>query len=197
MTLECIFLHLNEKYLPIYHFSEKHALNISATQADVMAAVRDYQPGEDPFFRCAIILRELPIRILDRMQRRTGMPRQPFGMDNFTLLEQRDNQELAFGLAGRFWKSDYGQEKVIDAEAFLAFSAPSAAKLVLSFTAEKLDETHTQLTTETRVLCLDKEARRKLAPYWYLIRPVSGLIRLRMLSAIRRSAGNRTHNTSI
>ena len=46
----------------------------------------------------------------------------------------------------------------------------------------------TELTTETRVLCADAGARRRFLPYWYLIRPASGMIRRVMLREIRRSA---------
>lgn len=183
-----IELSLSEQYLPACHFSEKHALNIAATQADVMTAVLGYRPEDDLFFRCAITLRELPIRISDRIQQRPATSRQMFGIDNFTLLAQRDNQELAFGLAGKFWQPSYGQATVINAEAFQAFCEPGTAKLVLSFTAEMLDQTHTRLTTVTRVHCQDKAAQRKFATYWYLIRPISGLIRLRMLKSISHSA---------
>lgn len=179
---------LNDSYLPVYHFSEKHALNIAAPQANVMAAVLEYRPDNDRFFRGAIALRELPIRLFDRIQRRTATPRKAFSLDNFTLLEQRDNQELVFGLAGKFWQPDYGQVAVSDAQDFQQFNEPGAAKLVLSHRLEKLDENHTRLTTETRVFCLDKEARKKFTPYWYLIRPVSGLIRLRMLHSVSKIA---------
>lgn len=40
------------------------------------------------------------------------------------------------------------------------------------------------LSTETRIVCADRSAQRHFAPYWYLIRPVSGVIRRRMLRAI-------------
>ncbi|WP_201742261.1 hypothetical protein [Mangrovicoccus ximenensis] len=42
--------------------------------------------------------------------------------------------------------------------------------------------------TETRVFCLDRAAERAFAPYWYLIRPVSGLIRRRLLAMAARAA---------
>lgn len=183
-------MQLNEKYLPTFHFNERHALNIAASQADVMAAALDYRPESDLIFRCAIAARELPMRMLDLLKRGRGTSQPAFGMDNFTLLEQRGDQELAFGLAGKFWKPDYGQAPVMDAADFLAFCEPGAAKLVLSFAAEKLDESHTRLRTETRVFCMDDEAQRKFAPYWYLIRPVSGLLRRRMLVSIRQSVAN-------
>ncbi|TPG60796.1 hypothetical protein [Ewingella americana] len=179
---------LNEKYLPVYQFNEKHSLNILAPPADIMAAVLNFCPQNDWLIRYATAVRELPIRLLDLIQSRPASSRQAFGMENFTLLEKKGDRELAFGLAGKFWKTDYGQTTIKDAAEFLAFSEPGTAKLVLSFTIEKLNETHTQLTTETRVFCLDRNAQRSFTPYWYLIRPVSGLIRLRILKAISQSA---------
>lgn len=185
---------LNDKYLPVWHFNEKHALNIAAPQADVMAAVLAYRPDNDGFFRGAIALRELPVRLLDRLQQRTTTPRKAFNLDNFTLLEQTDKQ-LALGLAGKFWQPDYGQVTVMNADDFQAFNQPGAAKLVLSYHLEKQDDNHTRLTTETRVFCLDSQARRKFTPYWYLIRPVSGLIRLRMLRSVSKIATEKLFNS--
>lgn len=189
-------MHLNDKYLPAFHFHERHSLNIAAKQADVMAAALNYRPESDLIFRCAITARELPMRVLGLMKRQRGSSQPAFGMDNFTLLEKKGDQESAFGLAGKFWKSDYGQAPITDGADFLAFCEPGAAKLVLSFEAEKLDDTHTRLTTETRVFCLDQEAQRKFAPYWYLIRPVSGLLRRRMLVSIRQNTANGVRPTT-
>lgn len=177
-------LPLNNKYLPLFHFSEKHALSIAAPQAVVMAAVQAYRPENDKFFRAAIALREIPVRLFDKLRGRTMVSRPAFSLENFTLLERNDDHEIVFGLAGKFWQPDYGQVSVVDAKAFQLFNEPETAKLVLSYYAEKLDDTHTRLTTETRVFCLDNTARRKFAPYWYLIRPVSGLIRRRMLHSV-------------
>lgn len=181
-------MHLHEKYLPRHHFSERHALDIAAPQSRVMTAARDFRPDGDSLFKYAIAARELPMRALHRLQGRTDPLQPSFGMDNFTPLEQRGDQELVLGLAGKFWQTDYGQARIADGPSFLAFNAQGAAKLVLSFVAQPLNATHTRLVTETRVFCLDAEARRRFTPYWYLIRPVSGLIRRRMLNAIGRNA---------
>lgn len=181
---------LSEKYLPVYQFNERHSLNILAPQADIMAAVLNFCPQDDWLFRYATAVRELPIRLLDLIQSRPASFRQVFGMDNFTLLEKKGGRELVFGLAGRFWKADYGQSIITNAVDFLAFSEPGTAKLTLSFTVDKLSERQTQLTTETRVYCLDKNALRRFTPYWYVIRPASGLIRRRILKAISHSARN-------
>lgn len=46
----------------------------------------------------------------------------------------------------------------------------------------------TLLSTETRAIANDDDARRRFAPYWALIRPASGLIRQDILRAIARQA---------
>jgi hypothetical protein len=44
------------------------------------------------------------------------------------------------------------------------------------------------LVTHTRVHCPDEAQRRRFAPYWFAIRPVSGLIRQRLLRRIAQLA---------
>jgi hypothetical protein len=68
---------------------------------------------------------------------------------------------------------------------FDAFHEPGAAKLVLAFSAEPGGRL-TRLTTETRVHCLDRRALLSFAPYWLTIRLPSGLLRRRMLRAIKQ-----------
>lgn len=177
---------LDEKYLPHYHFQEIHALKIRATPAQVMQAVLNYHTQQDLFFRYAIALRELPIRLLDKLVSTDPPHRPAFSLDNFTSLEHIDNQSIIFGLVGKFWTLDYGQQPISDAASFLTFNQAGSAKLTLSFTIKELDSEHVKLTTETRIFCRDREALRRFTPYWYLIRPVSGLIRYRILTGIRR-----------
>ncbi|BAK84760.1 hypothetical protein GLX_23480 [Komagataeibacter medellinensis NBRC 3288] len=59
---------------------------------------------------------------------------------------------------------------------------------MLSYTLQPLTRGTYRLTTETSVFCPTSATRRRFAPYWYLIRPVSGLIRRRMLAFIRKQA---------
>lgn len=181
-------MHLIDKYLPRYQFSERHTLNISASPAAVIAAACAYRPESDSFFRRMIAMRELPMRVLSRLRQRDAEAAAPFGLHNFTLLEQAEDRELVYGLAGQFWKLDYGQASIADGSDFLAFDRPGTARLALSFTAQRLDHARTQLTTETRVFCQDHDALRRFTRYWYLIRPVSGLIRRRILVGIRNDA---------
>lgn len=173
---------LNIKYLPHYSYREKHSLEMLGSPQEAMTAIMNYQTDNDIFFRYAIALRELPHRLLQKSE-----PAKPFSFDNFTLLEKDGDQEVILGLLGQFWKLDYGQIIIQYPAAFLAFNQPSCAKLTLSFSVQQLNTTHIRISTETRVFCLDKEALFKFRPYWYLIRPVSGFIRHRILRQIQKS----------
>ena len=138
-----------------------------------------------------IALRELPARLMPRDK--PSPP--PFGLHNFCLLEQ-DDSALVYGLIGRFWQAEYGLEQVADGAGFLAFAQPGVAKLALGYVVSPLEGGRCRLVTETRVFCPDDASRRRFTPYWYAIRLVSGLIRRRMLRAIKTASEKRVVNHS-
>ncbi|MGX7347333.1 hypothetical protein ACWM9A_15925 [Acetobacter pasteurianus] len=179
---------LIDKYIPSFQFSEQHSLEINAQASDVLHAAINYQPDNDSIIRAAIIIREFPNKLIDRIKGNSLSAQRSFSLRNFTLLDHLENHEVVFGLAGRFWQADYGQVLLQDRKDFVRFNDHGAAKLALNFSVERLGNNRTRLATETRVCCLDVEAKRKFTPYWYLIRPVSGLIRRRMLATIGRMA---------
>lgn len=172
-----------DSLLPRFDFSERHAIIIRGPASDSLNAAEAYRLQDDPFVRWVIRLRELPGRALNRLTA------PPLDRDNFTPLG-RTEHALAFGLVGAFWRADYGLRTIPSPDAFMAVQQGDLCKLALGFTAIPLDETTCRLTTETRVLCLSDEARRRFTPYWFLIRPVSGLLRRRMLRGIRRTVEN-------
>ncbi|MDQ0437732.1 hypothetical protein QO014_002124 [Kaistia dalseonensis] len=180
-----------DDYLPDYDFSERHCRNVAARPDTIIEAASAYRAESDPFFRAMIGVREIPMRLAGWLGgRRAGLP-PTFSLDNFTLLDRRDGSELVYGLVGQFWRSDFGLVSIADGTAFRAFDRPGIAKLVLGFSTEPGAGGLTKLTTETRIFCPDPVSRRKFAPYWYLIRPVSGLIRGRVLTSIRRASEKR------
>ena len=175
---------LLDRYLPEFSFKETHWHDIPASQTDVMAQAMKFRPEQDAFIRHMIALREIPMRLRGRLDTNKPANANPFGLDNFTLLEQSGDAEVAFGLIGKFWRLNYGQVRCEDTSAFQTFDTPGMAKLVLGFSTRPLGGGLTRLSTETRVYCTDRAAWAKFAPYWYLIRPVSGLIRKRILRSI-------------
>lgn len=166
-------------YLPAHHFGERHEAVIGAGAQEVLAALPALDTLDDPLIRRMIWLREWPNRLLSR-----GMEVVPFGLHAFTLLEQ-SAAGLAYGLVGRFWRLDYGLEAIADGAAFRVFDRPGVAKLVMSFEAHPLPDGRTRLVTETRIFCPDRASWLRLLPYWLVIRPVSGLIRRRILGAAK------------
>ena len=94
---------LIDDLLPVYQFSEIHSCQIAATPTKVIERVPGYRPDLDPFFKTAIALRELSMRL----SRKANDCPPPFGFDDFTLIGRRDD-EIVYGLVGQFWQSDFG-----------------------------------------------------------------------------------------
>lgn len=185
---------LLDKYIPSSSFTERHKLLVNAAPDMVLKAARAFRAESDPFFRKMIGLRELPMRMGRIFLRKQTPPPPPFSLDDFSLLEQ-DSSELVYGLVGRLWRPDFGLIQVPDGAAYCAFKEPGVPKLAFNFSVAKRDDGMTELATETRVFCPDHGTRLKFAPYWYLIRPISGLIRERALASIRASSENPSHLT--
>lgn len=164
------------------HFSERHDRVIDAGAAAVLDAVGTLQVTEDPLIRAFLALRELPARI------KGGKPVTPFGLDRFTPLGREGNECLWYGLAGEFWKTDFGlRNRDIVAGLFHGRSV-DCPLLLLEFTTEALSPGRCRLVTRTRIFCPDPRARRFMTLYWFCIRPASGLIRRRILKQIARRA---------
>lgn len=178
---------LGERYLPQFQFVERHQLPLRATPRQALDAVGELAVHDDPLVRALLHIREAPARLAGMLgwsNRLEG--RATFGLHEFTLLERDADQALAYGLVGRFWRSDFGLEPVDDANAFSAYAEPGVAKLLLGFHCTPGADDGTTLHTETRVYCPDRRSRLLFTPYWLAIRPASGLIRRRLLAAIQR-----------
>jgi hypothetical protein len=181
-------MELIHRLLPEWQFGERHALVLDGVSPErAYASIVPGLSAEDPLIARAIALRETPGRLLRAVgMSRNALPSRPFGFHSFALLGEVPGREVAFGLAGRFWQMDYGLRRIADTEAFMAMT--DQPRLVLNVCVEPLDGQRCQLVTHTRVHCPDEAQRRRFVPYWVLIRPVSGLIRGRLLRRIARLA---------
>ncbi|MDM0023155.1 hypothetical protein [Variovorax saccharolyticus] len=180
-------MQLIETYMPTFQFRERHALIADASPAALLDAALLPGATDDSWAKAFIRLRELPDRLFGSFGASSGLAqRAAFGIDDFMYLGREADRELAFGLVGRFWQRDYGLVTLARPEQqFASYFEPGLAKLVLNFSTETLPGGQTRLATETRVHCVDSAALRRFTPYWWLIRPVSGLIRRRLLARIR------------
>lgn len=179
---------LIDHHLPTYQFVERHTLRVAQPLRDVLDHVTTPQVAEDPFALGMIALRETPARLGRKLGLATHLPDRPFGLTDFVLLERRGDEELVLGLAGRFWQPDYGLVPFVDATDFARIGLSGVPRLVLQFATVQRPDGSTLLSTETRVHCPDPPSLRRFRPYWWLIRPVSGWIRRRMLQRWARAA---------
>lgn len=174
---------LLDTVLPRYQFVETHRLPMCAPPARIMAGIRAYRAGHDPLVRTAIAMRELPARLLGHRAGRM------LDLDDFSVVGQEGGTDIVFGLMGAFWRPDYGLVPIASPQAFTSGQRTDLCRLAMGF--HIITDAHgsgAMVVTQTRVDCPTAALRRRFAPYWYAIRPVSGLIRQRMLRRIRTMA---------
>lgn len=160
------------------HFQERHSRIISASPRACLDAVETFKSETDPLIRFCLGVRDLPGRLIE------GHLAHRFSMESFTPLGRNGDSNVSFGLAGSFWRWDYGLNRD-EAQGSRFWAAQGmSARLLLSFETTRLAENLTSLETRTQISCPDVTTRRKMAVYWSVIRPVSGLIRRRMLVAV-------------
>lgn len=180
---------LDRLYLPHWQFSEHHQRLIDAPVAAVLDAVEDLLRFDDPLVRAFLVLREAPGRLAGLLGRRNDLAGRPrFGLHGVHPpgAPRRPGHRLRPGRY--FWRADFALERIADGEHFRCYDQPGVAKLVLCFRCTP-SASGTLLHTETRVFCPDRASRLRFTPYWLAIRPVSGLIRRRLLAGIERRLG--------
>ena len=184
-----------DRYLPEYHFVERHATRVRAPAAVVYRAIHELTGDELRLARPLFWLRALPARLLGRRVPNRSRSQQPVLQavlnGGFVLLHDQPEREVALGTIGRFWQLSGGGAKptVTDAASFVAFADPTYARAALDFRLEpSADGTTTHLSTETRIFTPDPLTRRRFSHYWRLIHPGSALSRLIWLRALRRRA---------
>lgn len=187
---------LIDDYLPHYDVSERHRTRVAASREATYEALWTTHLATGPLVRMIIALRALPGAIahgtsgLRALRQRGSKPvtLATFQERGFRVLAELPPTELVLGLEGKFWRPS-GNIATPSTTTFRSQPvAPGTARGVWNFHLQSRADGSTELTTETRVQCADTGARRQFLPYWYLIRPASGLIRRAMLRDIRRAA---------
>jgi hypothetical protein len=110
-----------------------------------------------------------------------------FLKSGFAELEAVPNEELVLGLVGRFWTPSGGLTPT-SAATFRTGPPEGQAQAAWNFRCEPAVDGSTRLSTETRVRIAPGAARSRFLAYWFVVRPFSGLLRRKMLGAVRREA---------
>lgn len=176
---------LQDKYLPNYHFDEKHSIDINASVSQVFPCIEHLDFSHSRIIRLLFALRGLP----PSMMNTTGLEEH-----RFYVLERKQDDEIVIGLIGQFWKPS-GNLQVFKPNEFIPFAQPGFAKTTWNFKLEILTAQSTRLETVTRIFCTDTQSKIKFSRYWFFIKPFSGLIRKEMLRALKRKVET-THAVS-
>ena len=179
-----------DELLPRYDYRERHETFVPGAPPE-----RIYHATRNLDFRSSRV-----VRLLFRLR---GMPAEAASLDGlvrlgFIPLADAPPTEMVFGVAGRFWDVRSRPAR-LSAAGFQAFDKPGTARAAFNFEAKAWGG-GSLLSTETRIACADRAARRRFGVYWFFIRPFSGLIRRIWLRQIARAAaerpfGDTTRNT--
>jgi hypothetical protein len=91
----------------------------------------------------------------------------PADKGGWILLGERQTDEIALGLVGKFWRPVIPFAQVTRDE-FRDFSEPGYAKTVYSLSVRRLDEGRTLLSGVMRTATTDAQARKWFRRYWAL-----------------------------
>lgn len=187
---------LLDEFLPTFHVRATYGIRVAASPERVYASLRTADFDHWGLMRVLVGVRALPGLLGDPSgtwrRLRAARPRRPVTLEHlleggFSLLGERPGEELVLGTVGRFWRAR-GELWPTSAERFRESSPPGTAKAAWNFVVRPAFPAHTDVTTETRVLCADPQTRRRFQAYWLLVGPFSGLIRREILAAIRAAA---------
>lgn len=172
---------LLDAFMPEFDVRASYRTDVRAPAAVVYRAVLETNLADSFIARVLMVMRSLGRRSTATFRFGELPQRGPFFE-----LGRDPPREVVAGVVGRFWALA-GNVYEGDKESFRQPPAPGTAKAVWNFRIEGT-ASGSRLSTETRVLCADAEARRQFRRYWTLIGPFSGLIRTEALRLIRNHA---------
>lgn len=183
---------LIDRYMPSYHFIEKHSIRVEANPDAIYRAIHEVRASEIPFLRVLFGLRGIPAMLVGRGEKKSDSAlsfMNELERSGFMMLEEQLGQELVIGVVGNFWRPVGNKPRMLESsEEFLSCSDGVEAKAVMNFCLHELSAGGILLTTETRIQTEDPGTRRKFGIYWAIIYPGSAWIRRMMLRTIKYKA---------
>jgi len=176
-----------DAFMPSYNFHERHEIMIQAPPERVRAALDQVSWADIGVLETLGRIRSVAMGgsaargtlsltpILDSVRN----PRSGF----FPLDDTHD--EFVFGLAGQPWNNAAIR---LTAAEFPSWTKPGCIKVAANFLIQDAGNNRSQVITETRIAACDATAGKKMARYWALIYPGSGVVRRSLLEAIRLRA---------
>jgi hypothetical protein len=179
---------LLDRFAPTPQVQERQTTLVRAPADLVQEVARNFDLVSIPAVRAIFWLRGKVLRAIGRA------PARGFGLAAYTqsigwgVLVDQPGRAYVSGAACRPWEADV-HFSPIPAEGFSSYAEPEHVKIVWSLETEPVEPDLTRLSTETRVVATDENARVKFRRYWLLFGIGIVTIRWFLLPAVRREAG--------
>ena len=181
---------LLDQFIPDPEIAEHHKIDVNAPADIVMATAKEMEFLKSPVIRAIVKVRELalggepdtrehPGKLIDQMQ-----------SIGWVILAERPGREIVLGAVTQPWVAAPVFRSIPSSE-FRDFAEPGYVKIVWTLAADPIDEARSTFHTETRACTTDADARRRFRNYWSFVAPGVEVIRLAMLSPLRRAAEQR------
>jgi hypothetical protein len=173
---------LVDDFLPVYDVSDAVATVVDADVAATWTALMEVDLIEvgrrRPMVAVLGALRMLP-QMVSNLLHGEPLPQtptrmtlhdtttMPLGEGGWVLLGERPRDEIALGLAGKFWLPVI-KYAAVTPETFRTFSEPGYARTVYSLSVRPLEDGRTLLTGVMRTVTTDEQARTWFKRYWTL-----------------------------
>ena len=172
-----------DRFMPRYHFSERHQIYVDAPQHVAFNAVAATDITDSAIARILLALWRFPTRLLLRESLN-----RPISVRDLLVLSHDSPTSLVRGIVvGRISRS---QAREITPQEFPLFDKADCFKSILGFHVTPQGD-GALVQTETRAWCTSGLALMVFAPYWAVVRLPSGLIRRRLLAHIKRKSESR------
>jgi hypothetical protein len=174
-----------DDWLPDYQVRSRHQTTVQADTATTYQALISTSMGKLTLVKVLMGLRSLG------RARHTPRPKtfiEGLIDGGFLPLAIEPNQELVFGIAGKFWMLTPERVALASKQDFADFTREGYAKAAWNISLSPGDADRTLLLTQTRIRCYGHIAESRFRAYWLVVGPFSGLIRRAMLRAVKRKA---------
>jgi hypothetical protein len=178
---------LLDSFMPTYDAREYHETLVASSPRRAYEAMRTVNIAKSPIVLVLVMIRGIPHYLTGKASPSRELTIVSLIDLGFVELAEESGVELVLGVIGRFWRLDSGLHPISAVE-FTSFDEPGYAKAVLNFKVLDQPGFSALVSTETRIVATDDDARQRFLRYWRLIGPFSGFIRTRFLAAIKRDA---------
>jgi hypothetical protein len=181
---------LLDRFIPSPDVRGRHSTLVKAPADVVLEVARNFDMQSIPAVHAIFWLRaKLMGAKAPAPAPGTGLVASTQSLGWSVLLDERARAYVS-GAACQPWLADVVFSP-IPAEQFAAYAEPDRVKIVWSLEAEYLEPAVTRLSSETRVVATDDQARTKFRQYWRLFGMGIIVIRWLLLPAVRRQAERR------